>query len=177
MRLRSRPRRFSNFSWCPFVNNVEKKFTNQSDYRTNLGAKRLVINSTSSIGATFAADFSLVMSQDNLIHYFPARSYSQVNLGIIKLKQGYSEQKVLSTLISKLYPTGYNIKAMSISEISREETKYWQKNTSLTFIFGIGVIVGFVVSGIICIKSCILTSSVICPSMPHCLPLAIPTFI
>lgn len=132
-----------------YVSNVQKKLNNYSDYRTNLGNKRLFVNSISSIGSTFAADLSLVMSQDNLIHYFPGRSYSKINLGIVKLKQGYSVQKVLRTLKTKLYPSGYNIMAMSIPEISDKEMSFWQKNTSLTFIFGIGVIVGFVVSGII----------------------------
>ena len=138
-----------NMSRPSYVSNVQKKLRSNSDYRTNLGNKRLFINSTSSIGSTFAADLSLVMSQDNLIHYFPSRSYSKINLGIVKLKQGYSIQKVLDTLNSKLYPVGYNIKAMSIPEISDKEMNFWQKNTSLTFIFGIGVIVGVVVSGII----------------------------
>ena len=132
-----------------YVNNVQEKLSNYSYYRTNLGTKRLIVNSISSIGSTFAADFSLVMSQDNLIHYFPDRSYSKINLGVVKLKHGYSVHKVLATLSSRLYPKGYNIKAMSIPEISDEEMKYWRVNTSLTFIFGIGVIVGFVVSGII----------------------------
>jgi putative ABC transport system permease protein len=38
---------------------------------------------------------------------------------------------------------------MLIEEISKTEMNYWSKNTALTFIFGLGVIVGFVVSGII----------------------------
>ncbi|WP_295536084.1 FtsX-like permease family protein [Synechococcus sp. UW140] len=138
-----------NMSRPSYVSNVQKKLKSNSDYRTNLGDKRLIINSISSIGSTFAADLSLVMSQDNLMHYFPGRSYSKTNLGIVKLKPGYSIQKVLDTLNSKLYPVGYNIMAMSIPEISDKEMKFWRENTSLTFIFGIGVIVGFVVSGII----------------------------
>ena len=138
-----------NMSRPSYVSNVQKKLRSNSDYRTNLGDKRLIINSISSIGSTFAADLSLVMSQDNLMHYFPGRSYSKTNLGIVKLKPGYSIQKVLDTLNSKLYPVGYNIMAMSIPEISDKEMKFWRENTSLTFIFGIGVIVGFVVSGII----------------------------
>lgn len=138
-----------NMSRPSYVSNVQKKLRSNRDYRTNLGDKRLIINSISSIGSTFAADLSLVMSQDNLIHYFPGRNYSKINLGIVKLKPGYSIQKVLDTLNSKLYPVGYNIMAMSIPEISDKEMKFWRENTSLTFIFGIGVIVGFVVSGII----------------------------
>ena len=137
------------FSRPSYVKNATKKLSTNSDYRTDLGTKRLLVNSTSSIGSTFAADLSLVMSQDNLIHYFPARNYSLVNFGIVKLLPGYSTQKVLNTLTSSLYPTGYSIKAMSVPEISDEEMKYWRVNTSLSFIFGIGVIVGFVVSGII----------------------------
>ena len=158
-----------------YVSNVQKKLNNYSDYRTNLGNKRLFINSISSIGSTFAADLSLVMSRDNLIHYFPGRSYSKINLGIVKLKPGYSVQKVLATLNSKLYPVGYNIKAMSIPEISDKEMSFWQKNTSLTFIFGIGVIVGFVVSGIILYQ--ILYSDVIShlPEYATLLALGYPT--
>ena len=138
-----------NLSRPSYVRNVQKKLMFNSDYRTDLGNKRLLVNSISSIGSTFAADLSLVMSQDNMIHYFPTRTYSQVNFGIVKLRPGYSTQKVLSTLTSNLYPKGYNIKAMSIAEISDQEMKFWRVNTSLSFIFGIGVIVGFVVSGII----------------------------
>ena len=115
-----------NLSRPSYVRNVQKKLMFNSDYRTDLGNKRLLVNSISSIGSTFAADLSLVMSQDNMIHYFPTRTYSQVNFGIVKLRPGYSTQKVLSTLTSNLYPKGYNIKAMSIAEISDQEMKFWR---------------------------------------------------
>jgi len=118
-------------------------------YSTNLGIKQLTINSKAAIGSTFAADVSILMSQDNLLHYFPSRNSRLINIGVVKLKSGYSLSKVLSTLQDQLYPPGYHIKAMSLQEITKAEIVYWKKNTSLTFILGLGVIVGFVVSGII----------------------------
>ena len=84
-----------------------------------------------------------------MIHYFPTRSYGLINLATVKLRKGYSVQRVLSTLRSQLYPIGYNIQAFSIPEISQVEIVYWQTHTTITFIFGLGVIVGFAVSGII----------------------------
>jgi putative ABC transport system permease protein len=118
-------------------------------YRTNLRGKRLIINSMASIGATFAADLSIVMSQDNLIHYYSNRTPSLINIGVIKLKKGYSVARVLAALQDRLYPPGYSIKALSIQDVSEAEILYWKKNTSLTFILGLGVVVGLVVSGII----------------------------
>ena len=132
-----------------YISDFRKSFKSYNQYRTNLGNKRLVVNSMASIGSTFAADLSLVMSQNNMIHYFPYRHYNLINLATVKVRQGYSVQKVLDTLRSRLYPIGYNIRPMSIPEISAAEIEYWRTHTSLTFIFGLGVIVGFVVSGII----------------------------
>jgi putative ABC transport system permease protein len=132
-----------------YVKNFRFGLKTSSQYSTNLDDKRLVVNSLASVGSTFAADLSLIMSQDNMIHYFPIRSHGLINLATVKLKDGYSVQRVLSALRSKLYPIGYNIQAWSIPEISQKEIVYWQTHTTLTFIFGLGVIVGFVVSGII----------------------------
>ena len=132
-----------------YVENFRIELKTPYQYRTNLNDRRLVINALASIGSTFAADLSLIMSQANMIHYFPTRSYGLINLATVKLRKGYSVQRVLSTLRSQLYPIGYNIQAFSIPEISQVEIVYWQTHTTITFIFGLGVIVGFAVSGII----------------------------
>ena len=138
-----------NLSRPSTIRSVLNSLDVSNSYRTNLGDKRLIINSTASIGATFAADVSVVMSQDNLIHYYSSRSPSLINIGVIKLKKGYSLETVLSALQNRVYPPGYSIKALSVQDAMIAEIKYWKQNTSLTFILGLGVFVGFVVSGII----------------------------
>lgn len=131
-----------------YVKNVKDVLVENKEYRTNLGNSRLFINSTVSVGSTFAADYSLVISRDNLQNYFPEQDPDMVSLGVAKIKKGYSVQRVLKAL-STLYPKGYNIQALEISQIAAIEAEYWRKNTTLSFIFGLGVLVGFVVSGVI----------------------------
>ena len=138
-----------NLSRPPYVKNVDSFLRVDKEYQTNIGNDRLLINSTASVGSTFAADLSLIMSQENFLHYFPGRSADLVNLGVVKLTKGYSVDRVLSFLNHRLYPKGYSIQAYSIQQVSALELDYWRTHTSLTFIFGLGVVVGFVVSGII----------------------------
>jgi putative ABC transport system permease protein len=138
-----------NLSRPPYVKNVNSFLRANKEYQTNIGNDRLLINSTASVGSTFAADLSLIMSQENFLHYFPGRSADLVNLGVVKLTKGYSVDRVLSFLNHRLYPKGYSIQAYSIQQVSALELDYWRTHTSLTFIFGLGVVVGFVVSGII----------------------------
>jgi putative ABC transport system permease protein len=138
-----------NLSRPPYVKNVDSFLRANKEYQTNIGNDRLLINSTASVGSTFAADLSLIMSQENFLHYFPGRSADLVNLGVVKLTKGYSVDRVLSFLNHRLYPKGYSIQAYSIQQVSALELDYWRTHTSLTFIFGLGVVVGFVVSGII----------------------------
>ena len=106
------------------IRSITKMLNAGKLYPTNLGSKQFIINSRSSIGSTFAADVSIVMSQDNLTHYYPARIPQLVNIGVVKLKNGYSVDRVLNTLQQQLYPPGYSIKAMSIREISKAEIEY-----------------------------------------------------
>ncbi|WP_341881029.1 FtsX-like permease family protein [Synechococcus sp. UW140] len=132
-----------------YVRDAKREMIQKNSYRTNLIDKRILINSTAKIGSTFASDMSLVMSQNNLLHYYPKRNQHIANLGVVKISKNYAKERVKKALSEKLFPNGGTVSAMLIEEISKTEMNYWSKNTALTFIFGLGVIVGFVVSGII----------------------------
>jgi|LauGreDrversion4_2_1035121.scaffolds.fasta_scaffold05311_7 putative ABC transport system permease protein len=132
-----------------YVNNVNQAMKASTVYQTNIGSNRLLINSKASIGSTFASDLSLIMSQDNFLHYLPGRNPSQTNIGVVRVRKGVSATSVLDTLQRTVYPKGYHIQALSLDQVSNLEIVYWQTHTALTFIFGLGVIVGFIVSGII----------------------------
>lgn len=131
-----------------YLKNVADMLAKNKEYQTNLGNGRLFINSTASVGSTFAADYSLVMSNDNLMNYSPGHNPDLVSIGVAKIKKGYSTQRILKALID-LYPKGYSIQVHTVPQIAAIESTYWRKHTSLSFIFGLGVVVGFAVSGII----------------------------
>ena len=132
-----------------YVKTALEGINSNKEFQTNISDNRLLINSTASIGSTFAADLSLVMTQENFIQYFPQQNTDLISMGVVKLKKGYSIERVLNTMKTKLYPKGYTIQAYSIADIAKLELDYWHRHTSLTFIFGLGVVVGYAVSGII----------------------------
>lgn len=132
-----------------YVKNTKQSLVNSREYQTNIGNNRLFINSTALIGSTFASDLSLVMSQENLLQYLPGRNPYQTNIGVVRVENGFSTESVLNTLRQRVFPPGYHIQALSLDQVKDIELVYWQTHTALTFIFGLGVLVGFVVSGII----------------------------
>jgi putative ABC transport system permease protein len=67
-------------------------------------------------------------------------------MGVIQLDPGVDPQRVKATLESFLDPS---IKVYTIAELSAVEVNYWRRNTSFGVIFGLGVLVGLVVGGII----------------------------
>ena len=100
-----------------YVRDAKREMIQKNSYRTNLIDKRILINSTAKIGSTFASDMSLVMSQNNLLHYYPKRNQHIANLGVVKISKNYAKERVKKALSEKLFPNGGTVSAMLIEEI------------------------------------------------------------
>jgi len=108
--------------------------------------KTIKIVNTFSLGATFSADANLVTSDATFQYLFPKQDPRKIQLGLIHLKPGASSlsiQKALQPLMPK------NIKVLTRDELADLELAYWKKNSSVGFIFSLGVLVGFLVGSII----------------------------
>ena len=117
-----------------------------STYATELKGTRAVVTGLFSLGVTFAADINLVTSATNFKNYFPDQSADDIQMGVIQLQPGADPARVKATLESFLGPS---MKVLSIAELQQAEVNYWRRNTSFGVIFGLGVLVGLVVGGII----------------------------
>jgi putative ABC transport system permease protein len=115
-------------------------------YETELRGVRAVITGLFTLGVTFAADINLITSNTNFKNYFPDQSSDDIQMGVIQLQPGVDPQRVKATLDSFLDPS---VKVFSIAELEATEVSYWRRNTSFGIIFGLGVLVGLVVGGII----------------------------
>jgi putative ABC transport system permease protein len=117
-----------------------------SSYATELKGKRAVITGLFSLGVTFAADINLVTSATAFKTYFPDQTADDIQMGVIQLQPDADPARVQATLTGFLGPS---IKVLSIAELQQAEVSYWRRNTSFGIIFGLGVMVGLVVGGII----------------------------
>jgi putative ABC transport system permease protein len=115
-------------------------------YSTELRGTRAVVTGLFTMGVTFAADINLLTSATNFKNYFPDQTADDIQMGVIQLEPGVDPLRVQATLRSFLGPT---VKVLTIPELEAAEVNYWRRNTSFGIIFGVGVLVGLVVGGII----------------------------
>jgi putative ABC transport system permease protein len=115
-------------------------------YDTELRGVRAVVTGLFSLGVTFAADINLITSSTNFKNYFPDQSGDDIQMGVIQLQDGVDPRRVQATLDSFL---DSSVKVLTIAELEAAEVSYWRRNTSFGIIFGLGVLVGLVVGGII----------------------------
>lgn len=113
---------------------------------TESDRRQVVIGGQYSLGGGFAADGTLLMSDQNFRRYFDPRPLTEINLGLILLEPDADPVKVKETMRS-LLPADVNI--FTKEEIIRHDSTYWLQATSIGFIFGLGVLVSFVVGTVI----------------------------
>lgn len=113
---------------------------------TELERRTINISGLYQVGASFAADGSLMTSDQNFLMLFPRKSASSVNIGLIELQPGSDLQQVAASLKAYL-PS--DVKVLTKEEFIEFEKNYWSTNTAIGFVFSLGVTMGFLVGVII----------------------------
>jgi putative ABC transport system permease protein len=125
---------------------IAKQLTKQAFVNVEVNQQNLRIIDTFSLGATFAADANLIVSDNTFFLLFADKNPGEIELGLIQLKPGVDPgavQRALQPLMPK------DVKVVTRSELAAMEVSYWKKNSAVGFIFTLGVVVGFVVGSII----------------------------
>ncbi|MBD2012883.1 FtsX-like permease family protein [Microcoleus sp. FACHB-53] len=97
------------------------------------------------LGASFGADGNIITSDSTFLKLFPDNQPNQIAVGLINLKPGADVDQVRSRLVTTL-PN--DIKILTPQEFAQIEIDYWQSG-GIGFIFGLGVVVGFIVGVVI----------------------------
>ncbi|MFM7425636.1 MAG: ABC transporter permease DevC [Elainella sp.] len=113
---------------------------------TEVDRRRLAIGGQYSLGGGFAADGTLLMSDQNFRRFFDPFPLSLISLGLIKLEPGADPEQVVRALEQTLPK---DVIILTKSQIIDRERSYWIATTSIGFIFGMGVTISFVVGVII----------------------------
>lgn len=99
-----------------------------------------------SLGASFAADGNVIVSDSTFMHLFPSRQSKEIEMGLLKLKPDTDIKQVQESLRASLPK---DILILTLDELADREKTYWANGTAIGFIFGLGTVVGFVVGTVI----------------------------
>jgi putative ABC transport system permease protein len=113
---------------------------------TEIDRRTITISGLFKVGASFAADGSIMTSDQNFLRIFPKQEASSINAGLIKLKPG-ADPVTVQTALKAYLPK--DVRVLTKTEFIEFEKNYWFANTAIGFVFNIGVAMGFFVGIII----------------------------
>ena len=125
---------------------VTARLEQGQSFNTELNGQRTNVNGLFQLGLTFAADINLITSTSNFQTLFPDRDPDEIQIGVVQLQSGADTNDVQNRLNEVLGPS---LQILTVEELQQREVEHWKRNTSFGLIFGLGVLVGFSVGGIV----------------------------
>ncbi|ASC71992.1 devC transporter [Halomicronema hongdechloris C2206] len=113
---------------------------------TEADRRRVVIGGQYTLGGGFAADGTVIMSDQNFRRFLAPRPLDTINLGLIQLQPGAVPERVAAAMRSQLPE---DVLVLTKEQIIARDSRFWIQTTSIGFIFGLGVIVSLVVGVVI----------------------------
>jgi putative ABC transport system permease protein len=113
---------------------------------TEINDREIEVVGLFEMGTSFGIDGTVITSDDNWLRLFPSRSRNEIQLGLIRLKQGHDANLVRDALAEYL-PA--DVLVMTKQQFVQREKSYWNSATPIGYIFAFGAIMGFVVGAII----------------------------
>jgi putative ABC transport system permease protein len=98
------------------------------------------------MGTSFGIDGTIITSDDNWLRLFPDRSRNDIQLGLIRLREGADANGVRNRMAEYLPD---DVLVLTKPQFVQREKDYWNGATPIGYIFAFGAIIGFVVGAII----------------------------
>ena len=98
------------------------------------------------LGSSFSAEGNLITSDSTFLRLFTQRQAKEIDVGIVKVKSNATIEQV-QTSLRAILPD--NLLVLTLDEFTDRERTYWTTGSSIGFIFGFGVAIGFFVGTII----------------------------
>ncbi len=114
--------------------------------QTEINDREVEVVGTYEMGTSFGIDGSFFTSTDNWLRLFPQRSRNEIQLGLIRLRQGADREAARDRLRDYLPK---DVLVMTKADFIQRERDYWNSATPIGYIFAFGAIMGFVVGAII----------------------------
>jgi putative ABC transport system permease protein len=107
---------------------------------------RVDVVGTFSLGTSFGANGTLLMSDRTFLRSLPYRNLDLVDFGLVKLKPGFNPEQVRARVEAVL---PHDVRVFTREGLIDVEQSYWLRATPIGFVFNIGVVMGMFVGCII----------------------------
>jgi putative ABC transport system permease protein len=125
---------------------VAESFEAGEEIVTEINDRQIKVVGLYQMGTSFGIDGSFMTSTDNWLRLFPDSPRNQIQLGLIRLREGADHNAVRDRLKEYLPK---DVLVMTKADFVQRETNYWNSATPIGYIFAFGAIMGFVVGAII----------------------------
>ncbi len=125
---------------------ISQNYLSKGNVETELNQRTVQVRGLFTIGASFIADGNVIASDTTFLNLFPERKPNQIEVGLIRLQPGTDALQVKERMQSAL---GEDIKVLTTEGFAQVEKHYWESGSPIGYIFGLGVIVGFIVGTVI----------------------------
>jgi putative ABC transport system permease protein len=119
-----------------------------------LANRKVQVVGTFRLGTDFTAEGTLIMSERNFAKFFPNKvtpnaTLAKVQIGLVKLTpEGARDVSRVKQALEEALPG--DVKVYTREEFADTERGFWMRATPMGPIFGLGVIMGFIVGVVIC---------------------------
>jgi putative ABC transport system permease protein len=119
---------------------------------SELQGKRVRVAGTFSLGTDFRSNGTVLMSEQNMLAYFPERrgaswAETAIDLGVIRARPGADIDRIRGALERQL-PS--DVIVLTKPDLIAKEQAFWENVAPLGVVFDIGVAMGFLVGLVIC---------------------------
>ena len=126
---------------------IQQDFEAGKVVKTEVANRQITVGGLFSLGASFGADGTVVTSDLNFFRIFPTRSKGLIDVGVIQLEPNANLEVTFKKIKDRL--SSKDIQIFTKEGLIEHEKNYWQKRTTIGFVFGLGTVMGFVVGTII----------------------------
>ncbi len=125
---------------------ISTLFQQQGRVDAELNRQTVQVAGLFTMGSSFVADGNIITSDSTFLKLYQDRQAEQADVGLIQLKPEADQQHV-QTRLAQTLPD--DVLVLTVDEFAAIEKHYWESQGAIGFIFGIGVIVGFIVGVVI----------------------------
>ncbi len=130
----------------PEFGRVEELIEERGRVFTEINDRAIEVVGLYKLGTSFGIDGTVLTSDLNFFRLFPNRKASHVDVGLVYLDRGADSQFVRK-MIAATVPEDVDV--LVRDEFIGREIAYWSTATPIGYVFGFGVVMGFVVGMVI----------------------------